>query len=140
MQAKKIDMMRYAIRLDKGERLVETVNAFLVKENIKNGFFLGLGSCSSAELALYDMDKKEYHTKVFQGAFEITSLYGNISEKDGKPYIHAHIVIGDEKFNAFTGHLKEAIVYATCEVVLVKFKGSIRRKFNDVVGLNLLEI
>jgi len=39
----------------------------------------------------------------------------------------------------FGGHLNEAVVSATCEVIIEKIEGSIEREFDKETGLNLLK-
>jgi predicted DNA-binding protein with PD1-like motif len=52
------------------------------------------------------------------GLFEMTSLIGNIVEKDNEPVIHAHINIADTKRNVYGGHLIKAIVWTTAEIII----------------------
>ena len=55
-------------------------------------------------------------------------------------YLHCHITLSDVEMNAIAGHLKEGIIGATCEIVLIKLAGEINRKFDNVIGLNLMEL
>jgi hypothetical protein len=139
MKYKKMDLT-YIIRLERGERIVERLLEFCEKEEISAGYFNGLGAASKLELGHFDLATKNYTSRKLSGQYEITSLHGNISTLDNKSYIHAHITVGDEKFNSSSGHLKEAIVSATCEIFLVKVEGEIRRKKDEETGLNLLDI
>ena len=70
---------------------------------------------------------------------EIASLIGNISQKDGKPFLHIHTVLCDENFTCIGGHLKEAKVGATCEVHLIDLGMNIERKYDNGIGLKLLD-
>lgn len=54
--------------------------------------------------------------------------------------LHLHIVLGDEKFQAYGGHLKNAVVSATCEIAIFELDSKIKRKYDDEIGLNLLDI
>lgn len=130
----------YVIRLEKGERVVERLLEFCEKEKVRAGYFNGLGAVSEAELGHFNLGKKEYSSQKLSGQYEITSFHGNISEMSGKSYIHAHIVIGDSGFSSWSGHLKEAIVGATCEIFLTKLDTAISRKKDEETGLNLLDI
>ena len=58
-----------------------------------------------------------------------------ISTVDGKPFIHAHVALGDNTFAVRGGHLKEAVVAAACEVVLVRFRDEIGRREDEASGL-----
>jgi predicted DNA-binding protein with PD1-like motif len=70
---------------------------------------------------------------------EIVSLYGNISLKDGKPFVHAHVVLSDEKGNARGGHLLpgSSPVFA-CEITIEEFEGpELIRGFDERTRLAL---
>lgn len=131
---------KYIIRLFKGEKIIETLTKFLEEESITAAYFSGIGAVIFAELAHYDLEKKEYSSKKFKSPLEIISLAGNISLFEGKPMIHAHISLGDKSMTMFGGHLKEATVAATCEIILKVFEGSLKRKQDEEIGLNLLDL
>lgn len=117
----------YVVRLDPGEKVVETLRAFCEGDKIGSGYFHGLGAVSEAELGHFDPASSDYSWTKLSGPHEIVSLYGNVTVVDGKPFIHAHAALGDGDFNLKGGHLREAVVSATCEVVLTKFRGGIGR-------------
>ncbi len=139
MRFKKIGSA-YIIRLEKGELIITSLLGLCNKEKICAGYFNGIGACSEAELAHFNLKTKEYSTKKFTGQYEITSLHGNISTLDNKSYAHAHITIAEDKFAVAGGHLKEAVISATCEIVLVALNSQIERKKDSDTGLNLINI
>jgi hypothetical protein len=139
MRYKKIEST-CVIRLERGEKVIEKLLELCEKEKIRAGYFNGLGAASEIELRHFNLTTKEYSSKKLSGQYEITSLHGNVSEMDGKSYIHAHIAVGDSQFNSWSGHLKEATVSATCEIFLFKLDRVITRKKDEGIGLNLLDI
>jgi hypothetical protein len=139
MRYKKIDST-YVIRLERGEKIIEKSLEFCEQEGIKAGYFLGLGTCSEVELGHFNLTTKEYSLLKLAGQFEITSLHGNISVMEGESYLHAHIVLGDEKFQSWSGHLREAVISATAEIFLVRLDGRLIRKKDPKSGLNLVDM
>lgn len=129
----------YIIRLDRGEKVIETLTRFCEKRKVRFAHFQGIGTCRRAELGFFQMEKGRYKFKKLPGDYEITSLTGNVSPLDGKPFIHAHIVISGSDFLARGGHLKEAEVLATCEIVLCPLPAALVRKPDPGSGLNLWE-
>lgn len=127
-------------RINKGEKVVESIIKFCKNFGIEGAWITGLGALNSAELALYNLDKKEYTKKSLSGPLEICSLIGNIGTKDGELVAHIHVVLSDDKMNAFGGHLNEAVVAATCELKVEIFDHPITRKHDKEIGLNLIEI
>ena len=139
MKSKKINDT-YVIKLEKSDKVIESLNRFLEEKQIKNGFFIGLSALSKVELALYRLEDKKYFFKEFEEALEISNLHGNVFLKDGKPFIHAHIVVSNEEMMARGGHLKEAIVGPTCEIIFIEFEGEIKKEYDEDIGLWLLDI
>jgi predicted DNA-binding protein with PD1-like motif len=129
----------YVIRLDAGERILETLLSFCECNGIGSGFFHGLGAVGGAELGHFNPATGDYSWTQFSGPYEIVSLYGNITRVEGKPFLHAHASLGDKTFAVRGGHLKEAVVSVTCEVTLTRFRDDIGRKKDVVTGLFLLD-
>jgi len=130
----------YIIRLDTGERVIETLRSLCERDAIGSGAFHGLGAVNEAELGHFDPSSNDYSWVKLSGSYEIVSLYGNISVVDGKPFIHAHVALSDNTFAVRGGHLREAVVSVTCEVTLTRFKDDIGRKRDEATGLFLLDL
>lgn len=130
----------YVIRLDAGERIVETVKSLCERDAIGGGYFYGLGAVGEAEIGHFDPGSNAYSWTRMPGPSEIVSLYGNITTVDGKPFIHAHIALGDRAFAVRGGHLKDAVVSASCEITLVRFRDDIGRKKDAATGLMRLAL
>lgn len=128
----------YVVRLEKGENVIESLKELCNKEDIKLAEITGLGASDKVEIGVFNVNTKEYKTKIFEGMFEITSLVGNVTRKDGDIYLHIHINFGDAEGNVCGGHLVEAKISATAEIIVRKIDGEIGRKFSDKIGLNLL--
>lgn len=128
---------KVVMRIDKGEEVVETIKNFCEEQKITLGSISGLGAAGRVKVGLFDVEKKEYFSKVFEGDFEITNLTGNISTMNEETYLHLHITIADHEMRAFGGHLNEAVICATCEVVIDIIDGMVDREFNEEVGLNI---
>lgn len=126
---------QYVVRLDAGERIVETLKALCERDAIGGGYFHGLGAVGEAEIGHFDPASNEYGWARLSGPYEIVSLYGNITTVEGKPFVHAHIALGDNTFDVKGGHLKEAVVSVTCEVALVRFRDAIGRTRDERSGL-----
>ena len=139
MKTRKFDDY-YIVRLDKGEEIVTALKKFCRAQNIKLGTVSGIGAANRVKIGLFDPVEKKYHDQEFSGNFEIVSLSGNITTMDGEVYLHLHIAVGDEKQRVYGGHLGQAVISATAEIVVNIFNGEVNRYFDDEVGLNLLNI
>ena len=130
----------YFIRIDRGEKLLETLKNFCTSNKINCGYFFGIGSLDEAELAHYIVKTKKYTSEMFRQPLEIVNLAGNITTMSNEIYLHCHATLSDVNMEAIAGHLKEGITGATAEIVLVKLDAEINRKYDDSIGLNLLDL
>src|SRR3989344_2201022 len=129
----------YIIRLDKGERLLETLKGFCTKNNIKSGYFFGIGSLDEAELAHYIVKTRRYTSQMYKQPLEIISMNGNLTTMNNEPYAHCHACLSDVNMEAIAGHLKEGIVGATAEIILIKMDEGVNSEYDEVTGLNLMK-
>ena len=129
----------YVIRLNKGEEVIASLKEICKNEDIKLAEITGLGASDLVEIGVFNVNTKEYKTKVFEGMFEITSLVGNATRKDGDVYLHIHINFGDEEGLVRGGHLVQTRISATSEIILRKIDGDVGRKLSEEIGLNLLD-
>jgi predicted DNA-binding protein with PD1-like motif len=128
------------VRIDKGEELVESIMSVVKSHQIRLGSLIGIGATNKVTIGLYDVDKQKYHSKEFNGNFEIAPVVGNITTMNDDPYLHLHINICDERHHSFGGHLNSAVISATCECIIDVIDGSIDRFIDGETGLNLLDI
>ena len=89
-------------------------------------------------IGVFDTSAKAYHSNRFQGVYEIVSLVGTINTMNDAFYCHLHMCAADQEGHAFGGHLNEAVISATCELVVTCLPGETDRVFSDEVGLNLI--
>ena len=75
--------------------MVQCLTKLCEQEDISLAEVSGLGAASEVELGLFDTDTKAFQGKCLKGAYEIASLTGSITRKDGEPYLHLHGVIGN---------------------------------------------
>ncbi len=128
----------YVLRFDRGEEFISAIQDFCTKNNIKSGYFHGIGACRKLELSWYNLQTKKYETKNIAENLEITSLTGNIALIDGSVFAHTHGVFGNRQLQTIAGHVKSMEISATCEVKLDAFSGKTQRIFDEETGLKLM--
>lgn len=139
MKSRKINNT-YFLRLERGEKIIESLRKFCAENNISAGYFSGIGALDEAELAHYIVKNKKYTYESFRQPLEIINMTGNVTIMNKEIYLHCHITLSDVNMDAIGGHLKEGIVSATCEIVLVKLDAAVERKYDEVTGLNLIDL
>jgi predicted DNA-binding protein with PD1-like motif len=143
MRARVIDNnpKTYALIFKTGDELAHGLSIFAAEQNIDTASFKAIGALSSVELGWFDWNDKKYHTSVkLDEQIELLSLIGDIALYDGKPAVHAHVVIAKKDGTAHGGHLIKAIVRPTCEVVLTESPGHLRKQIDPESGLALIRL
>lgn len=129
----------YLIRLDIGDEIISSLTKICKIEDIELAQVSAIGAVNSATIGLYDVEERQYHSTKIEKALEIASLGGNITRKEGAVYIHIHAVFSDIECKTYGGHLNEAVVSATCEIILNCFEGKTNRRICKESGLNVIE-
>ena len=132
----KIKKDLFVLSIEPKEELISQLLSFCKKQKINSGFFIGFGAVRSGIIGRYT--NKNYKWKKFSGEFEIGSLVGNLTIKDNELFIHSHVVLGDKNFKALVGHIKELIIYPTCEIIFWSSDKKIKRKYNKETNLFLI--
>ena len=125
------------VKMEKGEEIIDSLQKIIEKYNIVSGWINGIGLIEKIRIGSYDITTKSYNEVDFENAFELTSLIGNITKKDGKPFLHAHITMSDHSCKAFGGHLFHAKIAAAGEFFIKVTDNIINRKFDNDTGLYL---
>ncbi len=109
--------------LPSGVDLYDALTKIVTEEDIRIGKIKTIGAVTSAIIGFFDQNKKEYLNIEMKGGFEILSCIGNVSVRDGKPFVHAHITLSDRDGKVFGGHLIPGTKVFACEVFIDEFTG-----------------
>ena len=121
-----------------GEDLLKSITDFCIEKNIKSGFISVIGALQKAKFGYYSQGEKKYYENTKDEPVEIISGLGNISVKEGKPFVHIHISVADNKGNVFGGHLNPGCIVFAAECAIFELEGDLlERKFDEVTGLSL---
>ena len=124
-------------RIDKGEEILEKVKEISLAENITLASVSAIGAINQFTVGVFKTEEKKYYANEFKGNYEIVSLSGTINTMNHEFYTHLHLSAGNDKGEVFGGHLNEAFVSATCEMVINIIEGIVDRKYDENIGLNL---
>lgn len=130
----------FVLVFDKGDEFVREITSFATENHLAGSHFTAIGAFSDATLGFFDRDKKKYEKIPILEQMEVLSLVGDIALKDGAPQIHAHVVVGKSDGTAHGGHILQAHVWPTLEVVLTESPKHLRRKIDAETGLALIDL
>lgn len=124
-------------RLDRGADLVSQISELARIEGIQAGVFSALGALTQSKIAFYDQGSHEYTELLMTEPVELVSCTGNISIRDGKPFVHAHAVLAGSDGETKGGHLLCGKIFAA-ELYLVELSGEpMVREHDQLTGLYL---
>jgi uncharacterized protein len=128
-------------KLMHGADLLEEITEICKERNIQLGRIEAIGAVQKASIGFYNQTKREYEFITINEPLEITNLTGNISIKDGTPFVHAHVTLADSSGKAYGGHLAPGTIVFACEFIMETFDGSaLKRGFDQDTGLSLWSI
>lgn len=145
----------YAIRLKKGAKIIQSLEEFVQELESEIGFaeFSMIGSVEDIHVAFslgHGKGEEGYHPvslpestgtlakaeKTSPGQMELLPSWGNVTWKfdnPNQPVVHCHVSLANyENLQVFGGHLKEATVALTAEIILkVLSKEKVFKKKDD---------
>jgi hypothetical protein len=123
------------ISLERGDLLRASIERVAAENGIGCAEISAVGAVEDPELGYYDLDDKAYMRRIFPGRWELLTCDGNITLKDGKPFLHAHPTIAGRDFRAFGGHLFDASVAVVVELFMRPHAAPLKRIMCDEIGL-----
>jgi predicted DNA-binding protein with PD1-like motif len=143
MKAKLIDeqgQKTFALIFDKGDEFIDELTSFAKKNDLDASHFTAIGAFRDVMLGYFDREKKKYQQIPIVEQVEVLSLVGDIALKDHNPQVHAHVVLGKADGTAHGGHILEAHVWPTLEVVLTESPQHLTRTTDPETGLALIDL
>lgn len=119
---------RFLIKILPGGSLLENIKQIASQEKIQNAVILSaIGSVKNVHLndiksgAKLPITPARLTFHVLDGPLELLSLSGNIvPAESGQANCHLHIMASKSSGDVVGGHMQDAEVFATCEIVLVE--------------------
>lgn len=127
------------VRLDKGDGIAESLLAVARREGVTLASVSGIGATDDFEVGVFDLAKGDYERIRYGGNHEITALVGNLTTKDGAPYLHLHVTCAGAGGQVVAGHLFEGRISLTAEIFLRKAAGQVSRLRDPSLGINKIK-
>jgi hypothetical protein len=110
-------------RLPKGGDLLESLNTICADRGYTRGTVQLIGALEKAALGFYRQAEQRYVSHEVDENVEILAGLGNISIKDGKPFVHLHLTLGREDGTCLGGHAMPGCIVFACEAALLPLEG-----------------
>ncbi|MBL8286826.1 MAG: DNA-binding protein [Rubrivivax sp.] len=129
----------YAVVFETGDEALAGLARFAADERLDAARFTGIGAFDSVVLGFFDLQRKDYERIPIDEQVEAVALVGDVAlGPDGVPKVHAHVVVAKRDGSAWGGHLLQARVRPTLEVMLVESPSYLRRRTDPATGLALI--
>jgi len=130
----------FAVVFETGDEVVAGLTRFAEEFKLAASQFTAIGALRDAVLGYFDWEKKDYLRIPVTEQVEVVSLVGDIARKGDKPQLHAHIVVSKRDGSAMGGHLLEAHVRPTLEVIVTESPVHLQREHDAETGLALIRL
>lgn len=139
-QLAEIEGMRtVAVVFDKDEEPHSGLTSVARSLGLSAASLTGIGAFSSATLAYFDPQRMDYIDIPIEEQVEVLSMVGDVALSDGEAEVHAHVVVGRRDGSTAGGHLKEARVFPTLEVIITESPTHLRKRHDRETGLTLID-
>ena len=130
----------FVLVFETGDETIAELDRFAREHGLTAAHFTGLGAFSDVVLGYFDWERKEYRPTRLDEQVELVALVGDVALQDGEPAVHAHVVVARSDGAAFGGHLLEAHVRPTLELVLTESPANLRKRYDPESGLALIAL
>ena len=129
----------HVFRVKPGQELASEIDRYCHENGVSSGVIIGIiGSVTSARLNFLKELPGKYETQQYKGPLEIVGAQGSVAFKDSEIIVHVHLQVSTQR-ECYGGHLVEAEVFSTAEVMIGELRYQLYRYADDYTGLNELE-
>ena len=131
----------FAVVLGTGDEVMQCLQSFVKDQRIHAAQITAIGAFSDAILKYFDWETKKYLDNPVNEQVEVASLIGDVATApSGEPALHIHLVVGRRDGTAMAGHLGQAHVRPTLEVILTESPAHLRKFKDPETGLALIRM
>ena len=128
----------FALVFERGDDMMSNLQRFAAEQGLTASRFTAIGAFERATLGYFDWERKDYEHIPVEEQVEVLTLTGDVALEGTKPKVHAHVVLGRRDGSTVGGHLLEARVRPTLEVLLIDAPSHLCRVHDPVSGLALI--
>jgi predicted DNA-binding protein with PD1-like motif len=130
---------QYAVIFYQGDEAFSGLLEFAESYHVTSAHFTAIGAVSGATVAWFDPQRKMYKKIPVVGQHEVIGMSGDIALYQGKPVVHTHMVVGNADGTTVGGHVLEAYVSPTLEVMVTVDPKAMHKRFDPETDLTLID-
>src|SRR5580693_6567738 len=130
---------QYAVIFYQGDEAFSGLVEFAGKYHVTSAHFTAIGAVNGATLGWFDPQRKKYKKIPIVGQHEVIGMSGDIAVYQGKPVVPTHMVVGSPDGTTQGGHVLDASVSPTLEVMVTVDPRAMQKRFDPETDLTLID-
>src|ERR1700691_4998733 len=130
---------QFAVIFYQGDEAFSGLLEFAETYHVTSAHFTAIGALNKATLGWFDPQRKVYKKIPIDGQHEVIGMSGDIALYQEKPVVHTHMVVGSPDGSTRAGHLLEAYVSPTLEVMVTVDPVALPKRFDPETDLTLID-
>jgi uncharacterized protein len=130
---------QYAVIFYQGDEAFSGLLEFAEKYHVTSAHFTAIGALNGATLGWFDPQRRMYKKIPIKGQHEVIGMSGDIALYQGKPATHTHMVVGGPDGTTRAGHVLEAYVSPTLEVMVTVDPVAMHKRLDPETDLTLID-
>jgi|SRR5271166_216126 len=130
---------QYAVIFYQGDEAFSGLLEFAEQYHVTSAHFTAIGALNGAVVGWFDPQRKMYKKIPLNGQQEVVGMSGDIALYQGKPAVHTHMVVGSPDGTTHGGHVLEAYVSPTLEVMVTVDPVTMQKRFDPDTDLTLID-
>src|SRR5271154_4663858 len=130
---------QYAVIFYQGDEAFSGLLEFAEKYHVTSAHFTAIGAVNGATLGWFDSQRKMYKKIPINGQHEVIGMSGDIALYQGKPVVHTHMIVGGPDGTTRAGHVLDAYVSPTLEVMVTVDPIAMKKRLDPVTDLTLID-
>jgi predicted DNA-binding protein with PD1-like motif len=129
----------YAVIFGRGDEVMAGLTEFAQQRHLGASRITGIGGIDNATVGyLHKGDKRHTPIPINQQC-EVLSLLGDIALFHNKPVVHIHMVVGLADGSTRGGHLLNARVWPTMEVIVTEYPNTMHKRLDPETGMAFID-
>jgi predicted DNA-binding protein with PD1-like motif len=121
-----------------GSKVPDDIAALAARDKIPTALLSAIGGVGRVTIAYFNQETRKYEEHEFVEELEVTSLLGNVTVKDGRPFVHVHGTFGRRDMSVVGGHVVSATVSPLLELVVTPTSNRALRRLDEELGLSVI--
>jgi predicted DNA-binding protein with PD1-like motif len=131
----------FVVVMDTGDEAMAALKQFAHEEAVSGAGLTAIGAFGRASILYFDWEAKQYRRIPVEEQVEVAAAIGDVGRgENGEPAVHLHVVLGRRDGSALAGHLDEAHVRPTLEIIVTETPAHLRRVRDPSSGLALIDL